>query len=62
VAILSLGQLKKAFELDENNAIRPFDQITMTLGCDHRAVDGVAGAKFLADVKESLSQPSNMFD
>ena len=62
VAILSLGQLKKAFELDENNAVRPFDQITMTLGCDHRAVDGVAGAKFLADVKESLSQPSNMFD
>ena len=62
VAILSLGELKNAFELDENNAVKPFEQISMTLGCDHRAVDGVAGAKFLADLKESLSQPSGMYD
>jgi len=61
VAILSIGMLKNVFELDSDGAIKTFEQISMTLGCDHRAVNGVAGAKFLADLKARLSNPSSMF-
>jgi pyruvate/2-oxoglutarate dehydrogenase complex dihydrolipoamide acyltransferase (E2) component len=32
--------------------------MTLTLTCDHRAVDGADGARFLADVKAFLEEPS----
>lgn len=62
VAILSIGRLKNAFELDSDGGIKSFEQISMTLGCDHRALDGVTGAKFLADVKARLNKASGMFN
>ena len=32
--------------------------MTMTLTCDHRAVDGAAAAEFLRTVKELLEEPA----
>jgi pyruvate/2-oxoglutarate dehydrogenase complex dihydrolipoamide acyltransferase (E2) component len=31
------------------------------LGCDHRIVDGVSGAEFLANVKAILENPPEIF-
>ena len=31
--------------------------LTLTLSCDHRALDGATGAAFLRDLKEELEKP-----
>jgi pyruvate dehydrogenase E2 component (dihydrolipoamide acetyltransferase) len=36
--------------------------MTATLSADHRAVDGAAGARFLADLKGSLEVPAPLFE
>jgi pyruvate dehydrogenase E2 component (dihydrolipoamide acetyltransferase) len=36
--------------------VRPL--LTMTITCDHRAVDGADGADFLRTVKELLEEPA----
>ncbi|HYO43590.1 MAG TPA: 2-oxo acid dehydrogenase subunit E2 [Candidatus Limnocylindrales bacterium] len=36
--------------------------MTATLSADHRAVDGAAAARFLADLKGSLEQPAALFE
>jgi pyruvate dehydrogenase E2 component (dihydrolipoamide acetyltransferase) len=41
----------------ENGAMRPGRVMTMTLSADHRVVDGVMGAKFMARLKEMLENP-----
>lgn len=33
---------------------------TLTLSCDHRVVDGAAGAKFLATMRELIDQPQHL--
>jgi pyruvate dehydrogenase E2 component (dihydrolipoamide acetyltransferase) len=32
----------------------------LTLSCDHRVVDGAAGARFLATLRELLLDPSRL--
>ena len=34
--------------------------MTITISCDHRAIDGAVGAEFLAAVKMFLQEPSTM--
>jgi len=31
--------------------------MTVTLSCDHRVIDGAAGALFLKDLKEMIENP-----
>jgi pyruvate dehydrogenase E2 component (dihydrolipoamide acetyltransferase) len=31
--------------------------MTLTLGCDHRSIDGATGARFLADLASMLEDP-----
>jgi pyruvate dehydrogenase E2 component (dihydrolipoamide acetyltransferase) len=31
--------------------------LTLTLSCDHRALDGATGAAFLRDLKDGLEKP-----
>jgi len=56
-AILAVGRIIKTPTgmPDDNIALRPI--MNMTLSIDHRSLDGVQGAKFLALVKERLEQP-----
>ena len=37
------------------------DMMTLTLACDHRAVDGDYGARFLAELKAALEDPTDLF-
>jgi len=53
VAILGVGEIeKRAVVIDDAIAIRPMGHLT--LGYDHRLIDGADGGRFLAFVKERL--------
>ncbi|MFB0545937.1 MAG: 2-oxo acid dehydrogenase subunit E2 [Anaerolineae bacterium] len=56
-AILAVGQIvKKPIGMsDDTIALRPM--MSLTLSVDHRSMDGIQGAKFLAEIKERLEKP-----
>jgi pyruvate dehydrogenase E2 component (dihydrolipoamide acetyltransferase) len=55
-AILAVGSIEdKVVAVDGQPVVRPRMELTLT--CDHRAVDGATGAKFLRDVKSFLEEP-----
>ncbi|HUG63826.1 MAG TPA: dihydrolipoamide acetyltransferase family protein [Gaiellaceae bacterium] len=57
VAILAVGSIDdRPVALDGDFAIVP--TMTMTLTCDHRAIDGSEGAEFLRDVKAFVETPA----
>jgi pyruvate dehydrogenase E2 component (dihydrolipoamide acetyltransferase) len=56
-AILAVGRtIKMPVGLpDDTIALRPMMSLTLTI--DHRSMDGVQGAKFLAEIKERIEEP-----
>jgi pyruvate dehydrogenase E2 component (dihydrolipoyllysine-residue acetyltransferase) len=57
VAILAVGSIEdRAAVVDGAVAIVP--TITMTITCDHRAIDGSEGAEFLRTVKQFVETPA----
>jgi pyruvate/2-oxoglutarate dehydrogenase complex dihydrolipoamide acyltransferase (E2) component len=53
VAILGVGTIeKRAVVVDDALAVRPMAYLT--LGFDHRLIDGFAADQFMADVKKRL--------
>ena len=57
VAILAVGSIEeRPTAIDGEFAIVP--TLTMTLTCDHRAIDGSEGAEFLRDVKAFVESPA----
>ncbi len=57
VAILAVGSIEdRPAAIDGEFAIVP--TMTMTLTCDHRAIDGSEGAEFLRDVKAFVETPA----
>lgn len=58
-AILAVGKIiKKPVVIDDEITIKPM--MNLTLSCDHRAIDGAVGAKFLQNLKQILEEPVNM--
>lgn len=56
VAILAVGSTRPRYVLrGDAGEWQPIADLTLT--CDHRAVDGAAGAAFLARIKELLESP-----
>jgi pyruvate dehydrogenase E2 component (dihydrolipoamide acetyltransferase) len=55
-AILAVGAVREDV-IVSGGAIRPARVMTMTLSADHRLIDGVLAAKFLARLKELLQSP-----
>lgn len=62
VGILGIGALKKEVAMDEVGKLSTIDTMAITLGCDHRVVDGVSGAEFLSTIKSMIENPSKMFN
>jgi len=60
VAILFVGRIIEK-PVVVNGEIVPKPMISMTLGIDHRALDGVIGARFLTRVKELIENPFVLF-
>ena len=56
VAILAVGSIAdRPAAVDGEVVVRP--TLTMTLTCDHRAIDGSEGAEFLEDLKAFVESP-----
>jgi pyruvate dehydrogenase E2 component (dihydrolipoamide acetyltransferase) len=58
--ILAVGAIKEK-PIVKEDVIVPGHIMRLTLSCDHRIVDGVAGAKFLSTLKNMLESPLMMF-
>jgi pyruvate dehydrogenase E2 component (dihydrolipoamide acetyltransferase) len=60
-AILALGRITdRVVPLNGQPAVQPM--LTMTLSCDHRAVDGARGAEFLQTLVELVEDPLRLLD
>jgi len=58
VGILAVGAIaKRVVPVDGDPGIGIRPMMTVTLSCDHRAVDGARGAAFLNDVVEAIREP-----
>jgi pyruvate dehydrogenase E2 component (dihydrolipoamide acetyltransferase) len=55
-AILSVGTIRDVAVV-RDGAIVPGREMTVTLSCDHRVVDGALAGKFLAELKALVEQP-----
>jgi pyruvate dehydrogenase E2 component (dihydrolipoamide acetyltransferase) len=55
--MLGIGAPHLAFRLGEDGAPRPAQQVTLTLACDHRLIDGAAAARLLADMVAAIEHP-----
>lgn len=55
--MLGVGAPRAAFRADENGAPVAVREVTLTLACDHRAIDGAAAARFLATIVELIEHP-----
>lgn len=55
-AILSVGAIQQV-PVVKNGAVVPGNIMRLSLGCDHRVIDGATGAKFLQTLKGLLEAP-----
>jgi len=58
--ILAVGAAQRRAVEAEDGGVRFVSQMTVTLSCDHRVVDGAVGAQLLATLKGLLEQPVTM--
>jgi pyruvate dehydrogenase E2 component (dihydrolipoamide acetyltransferase) len=58
--ILAVGAAQRRPVEGEGGALRFVSQMTVTLSCDHRVVDGALGAELLAAFKALLESPVRM--
>ncbi len=56
-AILSVGAIRKEAVVSANDQIRVGHRMKITLGSDHRVIDGSVSATFLGEVKRLLQTP-----
>jgi len=58
-AILAVGKARNA-PIDDGGEIKLAPVMQLSLSCDHRAIDGVDGARFLAALAELLENPEQL--
>jgi pyruvate dehydrogenase E2 component (dihydrolipoamide acetyltransferase) len=55
--LLAVGAARRAAVETEDGGVRFVSQMTVTLSCDHRVVDGALGAQLLATFKSLVEKP-----
>jgi pyruvate dehydrogenase E2 component (dihydrolipoamide acetyltransferase) len=60
VTILAVGAVQRRPVETEDGAVKFVSQMTATLSCDHRVVDGALGAELLAAFKGFMERPVTM--
>jgi len=60
-AILAVGAIKPRVAVNPDGAVCVAKLLRATLSIDHRAIDGMAGAAFLATLRQALEQPQGIF-
>lgn len=58
-AILAVGAIHEDIKV-ENGTVRPTRLMTLCLSVDHRVIDGVAAAQFMAALKQMLEKPESL--
>jgi pyruvate dehydrogenase E2 component (dihydrolipoamide acetyltransferase) len=58
-AILAVGTIRNE-PIFEDGELGVGRRMRFTMSCDHRAIDGATGAKFLATLKRTLESPLTM--
>lgn len=58
--MLGVGAPHKLFRPGPDGSPRAAQEVTLTLACDHRAIDGAGAARFLALIVELLEQPARL--
>jgi pyruvate dehydrogenase E2 component (dihydrolipoamide acetyltransferase) len=56
-AILAVGAAQRVAVETADGGVRFASQLTVTLSCDHRAIDGAVGARLLGAFKAAIEQP-----
>lgn len=56
-AILAVGATRREAQEASDGGLRFRSVMSVTLSCDHRAIDGAVGARFLAALRQHLEQP-----
>ena len=56
-AILAVGAVAPEVTVEADGSFQAHHRMRVTLSCDHRAVDGLLGARFLQEVKRLLENP-----
>lgn len=56
-AILAIGAAEARAVVDANRQIVVHDRMKVTMSCDHRIIDGAAGADFLKTLRQYIEQP-----
>ena len=56
-AILAIGAAEPRAIVDANRQVIVRDRMKVTMSCDHRIIDGVAGAEFLKTLRQYIEQP-----
>jgi pyruvate dehydrogenase E2 component (dihydrolipoamide acetyltransferase) len=59
-AILAVGRVTER-PVARDGRVEAAQTLILTLGCDHRAVDGTRGALFLKDLVEAIEDPANLY-
>lgn len=60
-AILAVGGITRVWAEGPDGAGRFESRMALNLSCDHRAIDGAAGARFMATLKELIETPEGLF-
>ena len=58
-AILAVGAARPV-PTERDGRVVFGQQMTLTLGCDHRAIDGATAGRFLSDLRTRLEQPQTL--
>jgi pyruvate dehydrogenase E2 component (dihydrolipoamide acetyltransferase) len=58
-AILAVGQVRRE-PVVKGESIVPGRRLSMTLSCDHRAIDGAVGASFLKALRQLVEHPTQI--
>jgi len=59
-AILAIGAAKPRVVVSPHHQMRVATVLTATLSCDHRAIDGATGAKFLSALRQRIELPEHL--
>lgn len=60
-AILAVGAINRVWSEAKDGTGRFESRIALALSCDHRAIDGAAGASFMASLKALIEAPEGLF-
>jgi len=56
-AILAVGTIKEKLYLNSDNKVNSKKVVNLTLGVDHRAIDGATAAKFVQILADYIENP-----